>query len=226
MNTLSPTTVPEGVLTHEARAYTRPALRAVANLWREREGEEHSGDRRVRALFRRWRPDRDGKPSPEMLGAVLNVKPPDGESDIPSTWWIAPAERAAVVVALRAAAGDEESGAEKETGEQKTVRWTTSLGAALYRAGLSDHRFARVVTAPPHARLEALHRALRRVDRESAGPIAWTVSEVRHILFFLFGDAEAARKATDAWAADFFRARAGTPPADADSSTNSNPTEA
>ena len=215
-------------LAGEAKAYTCPALHAVSSQWREREGEEHSGDRRLRALFRRWRPDRDVKPSSEMLGALLSVAPPEGEDTMPTALWIAPAERAAVVVALRAAAGEHETARVEGNGneEQKSAQWKTSLGAALYRAGLSDRRFARIVTAAPPARFEALHRALRRVDREGAGPIAWTTREVKHLLFFLFGDADAARKATDAWAADFFRARADDPQADADSSdTNTNTTE-
>ncbi len=179
--------------------YAHTAIRTLARLW----NDPHVNRSGLRAAFRRWHPA-SGLPSdpPMALRSHVwaEVGPPEGERwTHPQAQYEAIA-RAAAVVALRAAAGEAE-------GQPQ------SLGAALFRAGLSDHRLMRLLTAPRAHRFGALHRVLRRVSKERQ-PMNLSQREVRRMLHFLYGDDRAARDAANEWASDFFRTRHAETPSD------------
>lgn len=186
-------------------SYVQEAVWTMARLWND-ERVNRSG---LRAAFCRWHPLPGAPIDPlmDLRGHVWSeVGPPEGDH------WSHPQAqhetiaRAAAIVALRAAAGE-------AAGEPQP------LGAALFRAGLSDHRLMRLLTEQSTHRFEALHRALRRVARQQQ-PVHWNEREVRRLLHFLYGDDRAAREAANGWASDFFRTRhTDTASAEADTET-------
>lgn len=176
--------------------YAMSAVRRLPDKWNDQQ-RNHRG---IRSTFRRWRPDSTGRPTMDMCSQVWSILgapqvPQENESDEERTKWLAnlTVDRAAVIVALRAVAGENDGA-------------PIPLGAALFRAELSDRRFAQLVTAPKSMRLEALHRTMRLVERSGA-VIDWG-RETRNIYYFLFGQEEQKKRAVDVWAGDFFRTRA------------------
>ncbi len=171
-------------------AFVQKAVWTMARLW----NDEHVNRSSLRAAFRRWHPP-PGVPNDlpmNLRGYVWSeVGPPKGDTH-PKAQQETIA-RAAAVVALRAAAGE-------ASGKSQP------LGAALFRAGLSDHRLMRLLTTQREHRFEALHRMLRRVARQQQ-PVAWNEKEVKRMLYFLYGDDAAVRAAANGWAGDFFRTR-------------------
>ncbi|MCB0714156.1 MAG: type I-E CRISPR-associated protein Cse2/CasB [Ignavibacteriae bacterium] len=101
-------------------------------------------------------------------------------------------DQAAVVVAMRAVAGDHDS--------------SMTIGEALYRSGMNDRRLMRFLTSGKDTRLSALHRALQLIDAKRQG-INWTTKEVGTVLDFLYGSDRIAQRAGNKWASDFFRLR-------------------
>lgn len=177
-------------------AYVEKVVKTMARLW----NDDYVNRSGLRAAFRRWHPPPGAPIDPPMdlrSHVWSQVGPPDGDD-----WTYAQAQqetisRAAAAVALRAVASE-------AAGEPQP------LGAALFRAGLSDHRLMRLLTTQREHRFETLHRALRRVARQQH-PVAWNEKEVKRILYFLYGDDAAARDAANGWASDFFRARHADP---------------
>lgn len=161
----------------------------------------------MRATFRRWRPDLTQEPTHEMRDYIWAwLGSPDGltrENDDAgaSSDAVRVVDQAAVVVALRAVAGDH------------PVPRPTTLGSALKASDLSDLRLMRLLTTPRSMRLEAVHRTLRNLDHENVG-FSWKGREGRRevgrILQFLFGTEESARRSAQQWAADFFASRGRT----------------
>jgi hypothetical protein len=157
----------------------------------------------MRAAFRRWRPSISHDPQHMMrdyiwswLGAP-GGNGQDGKQEGISLRDQEIIDQAAVLVALRAIAGD----------KPPTHR---SFGAALKAAELSDLRLMRLLTTPQSLRFEALYRALRLLDREGVG-FSWKGREGRHevnrMVNFLFRSTEAAQQSANQWAADFFASR-------------------
>lgn len=207
-------------LPNEERAnYAHLALSRLAGAW-TRKTPNLSG---MRATFKRWRPDATQEPSAGMrqyvwgwLGSPFNNEGESSDTEQENKPGKQPErespeqrkarrirerkeeqliDQAATVVAMRAAAGDHP--------EQY------SLGAALHKAGMSDMRLMRLLTAGRDQRLQGLHRAMRLLDAKKHG-VQWTVREVRNVLDFLFGTDSAAQRAANNWAADFFRSRGKT----------------
>lgn len=159
----------------------------------------------MRAAFRGWRPDVSKQPTQEMrdyvwgwLGTPDIAPQEEGEStDVAiksvSRKAMELVDRAAVLVALRAVAGDH-------------LASPMTLGAALQKVNLHDTRLMRLLSTPGPMRLEALQRALRLIDREGQA-INWSRYEVGNIFNFLFGKEAQARRSANQWAADFFAVR-------------------
>jgi hypothetical protein len=123
--------------------------------------------------------------------------PNEGEEEKPvSPRAIETVRRAAILVALRAAAGDHPGG-------------SVSIGAALFDAGLTDLRLMHLLTAPRSARLQSLHRALRLLDSKGLG-VRWTEAESRRVLAFIGDSDERAQQSATKWASDFFAKRGRT----------------
>lgn len=183
--------------------YIHHAVTKLSEAWM-RPYPNRSG---MRAAFRRWRPDLTQEPTHEMRDYIWAWLGSPDESDLDeqdagaSRDAIRIVDQAAVVVALRAAAGDH------------PVSRPTTFGAALKASKLSDHRLMRLLTTPRSMRLEALHRILRGLDHEDEG-FSWKGREGRRevgrMIQFLFGTEEAARRAANQWAADFFASRGKT----------------
>lgn len=186
-----------------ARLLSTAAVRHLPNLWNDK-NVNRSG---LRATFRRWRPDISGEPSMEMRGAIwgdnylygLIPEPASNESADEQRlreWHTQRMiDQAAILVSLRAVAGESSSQA-------------VPFGKALLQSGLSDTRFARLVTTQQSGRLEALRRALQMAEHSGA-TIDWT-KETSQFYRFLFGSSDQAKNAVDSWASDFFRARGKT----------------
>lgn len=182
-----------------AQDLAKAAVRQLPERW----NDDAVNRRGIRAEFRRWRPDATGVPTMEMRGAIwadnyLFAIIPEPTSDESADeqrlreWHTnRMIDQAAILVSLRAVAGEHSD--------------ANSFGKALLLSGVSDTRFARLATAPPSGRLDAVRRALQTIDREGKG-IDWT-KETSRFHRFLFGSPDQAKKAVDAWAADFFRAR-------------------
>lgn len=120
-------------------------------------------------------------------------------------------DQAATIVAMRAAAGD-------HVGE-------ASIGEALHRAGMSDRRLMRLLTAGKSQRLEDLNRALRLIGAASIG-LDWSPREVRNVFDFLFGSDRAAQRAANNWAGDFFKRRGKTQTPDEEAAIEEETTDA
>lgn len=184
-----------------ATSYEHRALTALAGAWM-RPKPNRSG---MRAAFRRWQPDISRDPTMEMRQYIWGwLGSPDpaiqGDEEKPASGQaIRTVRRAAILVALRAAAGDHPG-------------TYVSIGAALYDAGLTDLRLMRLLTAPRSARLQSLHRVLRLLDSKGLG-VRWTEAESNRVLDFIddgkYSDDHAQRSATK-WASDFFARRGKT----------------
>lgn len=186
-----------------ARKLSTAAVRQLPNLWNDTK-VNRSG---LRATFRRWRPDASGEPTMEMRGAIwgdtylysLIPEPASDESLQEQRWRERNThqmiDQAAILVSLRAVAGESGSPA-------------VPFGKALLQSGLSDTRFARLVTTPPSGRLEGLRRALQMTEHSGIA-VDWA-KETSQFYRFLFGTPDQAKNAVDSWAADFFRARGKT----------------
>ncbi len=180
--------------------YVHRALTTLAAYWSEKEGRR-KGSRGLRAVFRRWRPTYGGEPTMDMRSTVWSYVPFPADSTAegndkglaPTRFQLETVNRAAVLVALRAMAGD-------HGGEG------VSLGAALQRAGISELRLMRLLGTPRELRIEAMIRALQRVNHERID-IKWTLKETEQVLNFLYGSEEAARWSINAWAGEFFKTR-------------------
>lgn len=185
-----------------ARKLSEAAVRSLPERWNDKK-VNRSG---LRAAFRRWRPDADAEPSMEMRGAIwgdnylFGIIPepaPDesiGEQRAREGHTQQMVDRAAILVSLRAVAGEH-------------AGTPVPFGKALLQSGLSDTRFARLVTTPPSGRLEAVRRALQLTESKGAVAVVDWTKETRRFYYFLFGTPDQAKNAVDAWAADFFRAR-------------------
>jgi hypothetical protein len=117
----------------------------------------------------------------------------DADNELPYWWEREAVKRAAVIVAMRAAAGDHPA----------TYK---SFGQALYHADLTDLRLMRLLTTPPGMRLEMLRRMLQRLDHDNIG-FDWSLWETSRLYDFLFGDEEEAQWSVNRWAEDFLAAR-------------------
>ncbi len=178
--------------------YARSAVRRLPHLWNDKEVNRNA----MRAVFRRWRPDVSGEPTMDMRSYIWGIlgtpiPEPEGEEDdrdraIREHRTNEAVDHAAIIVALRAVAGESEGP-------------DIPFGQALHQAGMSDRRFARLVTMPKKDRLEAVRRALQLVARSGAA-IDWT-RETGRFYYFLFGKPEYAKRSADMWATDFFRTR-------------------
>lgn len=187
----------------DARKLSAAAVRRLPELWNDKK-VNRSG---LRATFRRWRPDASKEPTMEMRGAIWGDNYLYGLIPEPASDESADEQRlrewhtqrmidqSAILVSLRAVAGESGSPA-------------VPFGKALLQSGLSDTRFARLVTTPPSGRLEALRRALQMTEH-SGVTVDWA-KETSQFYRFLFGTPDQAKKAVDSWAADFFRARGKT----------------
>lgn len=192
--------------------YAMSAVNRLPILWNDKEVNRNA----MRAEFRRWRPTSDGKPRMAMCSYLWSfVRPPafekldsetEEEYDKRRGLIDSAIEKAAVIVSLRAVAGEKEGP-------------PVPLGSALFNAGISDSRFARLMTTPKSGRLEALRRSLQVVEKSGA-VIDWG-KETGRIYYFLFGSDESAKKSQDYWASDFFRSR-GKTQKDADKGQDSN----
>jgi hypothetical protein len=193
--------------------YATRAVAALSSAWM-RPRPNRSG---MRAEFRRWRPTAAGEPTLEMSRFIWGWMgvPPDAAADTNSpahntdqsdsleglssddarTWGTA-INHAAVVVALRAVAGDHPPAFK-------------SIGAGLNRSGISDLRLMRFLTAPRTARLETLYRICQLLNAKRLG-VRWDHSEVKRILRFLYGTEEQAQHSANHWASDFFASRGKT----------------
>lgn len=172
--------------------YITTTVDALQKRWSNAQGNNS----RVRAVFRRWRPAADGAPTLDMRSLVWECGPVPGElheGKMPTEEQLALVDQAATIVALRAIAGD-------------TSGRPVLFGAALYQAKLTDHRLMRLLTTPPNSRLESLMRAFQRINRENV-PVYWSPEEIKRLINFLFGDADAAQQSINAWASAFFRER-------------------
>lgn len=205
-------------------AYAWGVVRALSGRGKEgwnAEGVNRSG---LRATFRRWKPGGPQEIMSRMLMHVIGVAQlPDphavegAEADgaannflgrVPD-WQIEHARQAAIVVAMRAAAGEHEP---PQAG---------SLGAALAKAGMTELRLMRVLATPRNERAEALKRAYMLLDAKGIG-IRWGEKEVGRILSYLFGDESGARRSITQWGADFFASRAaGASGGDSDDNSSS-----
>ena len=109
-------------------------------------------DRGLRAAFRRWTPA-DVEPSVEMLAALWPRVPAGGWRGLDAPALERAVRHAALVLHLPALGL-----APDEPGQT-----TTNLGAAAWKAGVAEGRFARLMNTPAPARLEALGRLFRRL---------------------------------------------------------------
>lgn len=189
----------------ERAAYAQSALTKLAGAWMQPK-PNLSG---MRATFKRWRPEADGAPTPQMrqyvwgwIGSPYADAIKAQEDETGETFGQVPPaiardeealiDEAATIVAIRAVAGDHQ-------GE-------LSIGQALHRAGLSDMRLMRLLTSGKKSRLEDLIRCMKLIDKNRLG-IKWSSSEVQNVYLFLFGSDRTAQRAANNWAADFFRYR-------------------
>lgn len=182
--------------------YIHRAVTILSEAWM-RPYPNRSG---MRAAFRRWRPDLSQEPTHEMrdyiwawMGAPNSFRDQE-EIEGASTNDMRIVDRAAVLVSLRAVAGDHPA-------------TQSSFGAAIKAADLSDMRLIRLLTMPRSMRLEALHRVLRLLDKKGVG-FPWKGRQGRRdvdrMIQFLFGTEGSAQRSANQWAADFFALRGKT----------------
>lgn len=187
--------------------YILQALNRLTKAWTTKRPNQS----KIRATFRRWRPDKSGNPSFSMQQYIWGWIGSPFKNEIGHPEYDSEEERrarrirerteerlineAAIIIAMRAAAGDHES--------------RYSLGTALQKAGMTDMRLMRLLMEQRSRRLLSLHRAVQFLDSKRIG-VEWTIREIRNVLDFLFGSDSAAQRAANNWAADFFRSRGKT----------------
>lgn len=183
--------------------FVHRTLLTLGNAW-TRQSPNLSG---MRAAFRRWKPGQEQAPTLSMrqyvwgwIGSPYAEKDAEGNRTNPvvedrrlESSELMVIDRAAVLTAMRAIAGDHEG--------------TNSIGSALYRAGVAEKRLVELLTTNRPQRAEALHRILRYVAKEPAAAIGWSRREVGTILDYLYGDDRTAQRAANSWAADYYRLR-------------------
>lgn len=225
------------------------AVRKLPGIWNSPATKTSA----LRSTFRRWNPG--SRPLVEMRQHVWNIifqsmrdndqEPLDGTSRTVGTMKTLLArhtdaegnvsnelaqlvDKVAVIVALRAVAGEQERSAaigDRSTDDAPTEaaaeqpsanadpadrqprKRQRSLGHALQEAGMTDLRFMRLMTTPREGRREALHRALRLLAAKSAH-FDWAWPETRRIVAFLYGSEEHAQQSINYWTADFLATRA------------------
>lgn len=181
----------------------------------------------MRATFRRWNPEGLAEPTIDMrqyiwgwIGSPFDLKSESSESSDESDnstpllderdkqSEVVYVDRAAIITALRAAAGENEG--------------NSSFGEAMQRAGIGDLRLMRLLTERPSMRTAALHRVVRLLAAKRQG-FAWTSEQTKRFHDFLFGNQDRAQSAANRWASDYFRARGKKAPDDVAASATESP---
>lgn len=178
--------------------------------WRRADGTD---DRAIRAEYRRWT-TADSEPTPLMLAQLWPHVPADGWRGLSEPGLDRAVHHAALVVHLLA------------LGEGGFGTPINDLGAASKAANVAEGRFARLLNAPPSAKLESLARLFRRFGREgvnyrAAAPRSnddsegidrrskWSTirdsrcDDLAALLAFLF--TEDPKRSASRWAAGYYR---------------------